>query len=108
MTWEKAENILNNIFLSLAIRRGTFFADPSFGSRLHELKRHKNTPEAASLATGYCREALQWIIDMGKATGFDIEVERDTGEAPHRLKILIRAYQADSPPVSFETYQEVA
>jgi len=107
MTFGESTDILNNIFLSLSVPKGSFFARTSFGSRLHELLRHKNTPETEALAKDYCREALQWLIDIGRSVSFDIETERDPDENPHRLKIKITATQADLSVVTFETYQEV-
>ena len=43
MTFHPAENIMNNIYLSLMIPKGSCFWNPEFGSRLHELKRSKDT-----------------------------------------------------------------
>lgn len=109
MTFEKAGdmNLPNNIFLSLQVPRGGFFARPEFGSRLHELLRMKNNPASSDLARDYCHEALQWLIDCGKVKAFDITVERVPDETPHRLKVRIVATKADLSQVIFETYQEV-
>ncbi|MCE5274872.1 MAG: phage GP46 family protein [Deltaproteobacteria bacterium] len=107
MTFEQATDIMNNIYLSLTVQRGSFFARPGFGSRLHLLRREKNTDQAAALAKDYCREALQWLIDCGRAREIAVDVERDPDEDPHRLKVRIQVTQADLSPVTFETYQEV-
>lgn len=107
MTFTAAETILNNIYLSLMVKKGGWFFNPAFGSRLHELARAKNTDQTAELAKEYCREALQWIIDAGRATTIEVDVERDTTEDLHRLKICVRAVQAGGRVVTFETFQEV-
>lgn len=107
MTFGRSDDILNNIFLSLMVKKGSFFARPSFGSRLHELARNKNNAANEALAKDYCAEALQWLIDTGKAVSFDIQTERDPAGDHHRLKIQITAVQADLSIVTFETYQEV-
>ena len=107
MTFEPAENVLNNIYLSLAIPRGSLFCAAAFGSRLHLLARSKNTPEAAALAKDYCLEALQWLIDCGRVVSIDIAIERNPEEDPHRLKAHIQAVQADQTVVTFDTFQEV-
>lgn len=107
MTLNPAESIMNNIFLSLEIPQGSCFWDPEFGSRLHELKRSKNTERTAELSRQYCEEALQWIIDAGRAKSIEVVTERDRSASPHRLKILVQAVQADGRKVSFETFQEV-
>ncbi len=100
MTFDQAtdRNLSNNIFLSLAVRRGSFFQNPSFGSRLYLLLRKKNSAQTAALAKEYVREALQWI---------DITVERDTTVNLSRLKLLIQATKADGETVTFTTFTEV-
>lgn len=107
MTFEPAENVLNNIYLSLAIPRGALFCAPAFGSRLHVLARAKNTPQSAALAKDYCLEALQWLIDCGRVKSIDVTIERDPDDDPHRLKAHIQAVQADQTVVTFDTFQEV-
>lgn len=107
MTFEKADTIMNNIYLSLMIPRGSFFQNPDFGSRLHLLLRAKNTANTEMLAKEYCKEALQWITDTGKAKKIEVITERDRTQDLHRLKVLIRATQADGQQVTFETFLEV-
>jgi len=109
MTFDKAEegNLLNNIYLSLAVRRGAFFQNPGFGSRLHLLKRGKNTPRTEAMGIEYCREALQWLIDVGRCSGFNIDAERDRSQNLNRLKLLIEATKADGDVVAFTHFVEV-
>jgi phage gp46-like protein len=109
MTFDQAtdRNLSNNIFLSLAVRRGSFFQNPSFGSRLYLLLRKKNSAQTAALAKEYVREALQWIVDAGRASAIDITVERDTTVDLSRLKLLIQATKADGETVTFTTFTEV-
>ncbi len=107
MTFDKADSIFNNVFLSLTIDKGSFFADPDFGSRLYLLKRAKNTEQTARLARDYCREALQWLLDTGRATAVDIHTQRDRTQDLNRLKLLVEVTQADGRQVSFETFMEV-
>jgi len=105
MTFDKAENIFNNIYLSIKIRRGSFFVNPEFGSRLHLLK--KNTPRAAGLAEEYVKEALQWLLDTGRATTVEVYAERDTLQDASRLKLLVEVTQPDGAIVPFEDFVEV-
>ena len=107
MTFNKADNIMNNVYLSLMIRRGSFFQNPDFGSRLHLLKRAKNTERTAALAEEYCKEALQWLLNIGRATKINIYSERDRLRDLNRLKLLIEVTQADGRQISFETFAEV-
>jgi phage gp46-like protein len=107
MTFDKADNILNNIFLSLMVPKGSFFQAPDFGSRLHLLKRAKNTEKTAALAEEYCKEALQWLIDTGRAKKIEVFSQRDRLQDLNRLKLLVEVTQADGRQVSFETFVEV-
>lgn len=107
MTFDKADNIFNNVFLSLMIEKGSFFQNPDFGSRLHLLKRAKNTEKTAALAEEYCKEALQWLIDTGRAKKIEVFTQRDRLQDLNRLKLLIEVTQSDGKPVSFETFVEV-
>jgi phage gp46-like protein len=108
MTFEKAEDIMNNIYLSLMVRRGSWFQNPDFGSRLHLLTRAKNTAQTQALAEDYYREALQWLIDCGRATKIEVYTERNPSENLYRLKVQVTVTQADGNEVTFETFQEVA
>jgi len=107
MTFHKAENILNNVFLSLAVPRGGWWFNPQFGSRLHLLRREKNTERTAILAREYCKEALQWLITARRAQKIEVATERDIWTDPHRLKAHIEVTQADGRQVTFETFVEV-
>jgi len=102
MSFDQATNIFNNIYLSLKVRRGSWFFDPQFGSRLHLLK--KNTPRAASLAEEYAREALQWLLDTGRATEIDVLAERDTLQDVSRLKLLVEVTQADGEQIVYTDF----
>ncbi|MFH1028478.1 MAG: phage GP46 family protein [Pseudomonadota bacterium] len=107
MTYEPAETIMNNVYLSLMIERGSLFVNPEFGSRLHLLRRAKNTANTEILAREYCREALQWLLDSGRATDIQIESERDRTQDLHRLKLRVVVTQTNGRAVTFETFVEV-
>ena len=107
MTFEKADNILNNVFLSMMIPKGGWVFNPDFGSRLHLLQRAKNTDQTAALARGYCKEALQWLLDVGRATKIEVATERDREVNLNRLKALIEVTQANKEIISFVTFIEV-
>lgn len=48
---------------------------PLIGSRLWLLERAKRTQETLTRAQDYITEALQWLIDDGVVSAFEIEVE---------------------------------
>jgi phage gp46-like protein len=71
-TLNNADTLLNAVLLSLHIKRGSFFLNPDFGSRLHELKS-TSSPDVA-LAKQYALESLEWLITVKKITTLDIIV----------------------------------
>jgi len=108
MTYEKVTTLMNNIYLSLKVDKGSFFADTNFGSRLYLLRRSKNTPTTMQLAVDYCKEALQWLIDESKASAVEVFAERDRLQDLHRLKLLIEVTPVSgADPVAFSTFIEV-
>lgn len=109
MTFNQAKhgNLMNNIYLSLAVKKGSWFQDLNFGSRLHLLQRAKNTEQTAALTEEYCKEALQWLIDTGRAKKIEVYSERDRLQDLHRLKLLVVVTKMDGEPVSFDTFVEV-
>jgi len=104
-TFDKAGDIFNNIYLSLSIKKGSWWQDPEFG--LRERGRMKNTESNARLVREDCKQALQWIIAAGRATSINVITERDRTQNLNRLKILVEATQADGQKVTFETFKEV-
>lgn len=107
MTFDPAEDIMNNVFLSLMVKQGSWFQNPEFGSRLHLLQRAKNTEKTAALAEEYCKEALQWLIDTGRATSVAVHTQRDRTQDLHRLKFIVEVTEANGRQVTFERFVEV-
>lgn len=104
-TFDKSGDIFNNIFLSLSIKQGSWWIDPAFG--LRDRGRMKNTESNARLVREDCKQALQWIIESGRAKEINVITERDRSQDLSRLKILVEATQADGQLVTFETFKEV-
>jgi len=105
MTWDACTTISNNIYLSLAVERGSWFHNPAFG--LRKRVRMKNTESTAALIRHDYKEALQWLIDTGRAKSVEVYSERDPSVDLHRLKLMVEVTQADGRVVSFETFREV-
>lgn len=113
MTYDKAENsnLMNNVWLSLMIPRGGFFQNPDFG--LRPRNRQKNTARNANLVVEDYKEALQWLLDTGKAKEINVYTERDrspnggTTQSLNRLKMLVEVTPAAGDKVTFERFVEV-
>lgn len=99
-----SSDIMNNIYLSLAIERGSWWFNPDFG--LRPINRMKNTEQTARLIEVYIREALQWLLDMGRAKSIDVYLKRDSSVSG-RICAVIEAVQTDGLAVQYSHYIEV-
>lgn len=73
-TGQRCTSLHNAVWLRLRIRRGSYWASPQMGSRLHELARAKDTPQTRTLARQYAEQALQPLIDDKRATAVSVTV----------------------------------
>lgn len=102
LSYERDDTIATDIALSLLVRRGAFFADPGFG--LPELPK-KLTDQNVALVSDYCRQALQWLKDIGRAKSIEVLAER---VRPDRVSVLVTAVQAaNNRTVTFQTFVPV-
>ncbi|OGQ60735.1 MAG: hypothetical protein A3J24_06385 [Deltaproteobacteria bacterium RIFCSPLOWO2_02_FULL_53_8] len=97
-------DIMNNIYLSLSIAKGSWAFSPDFGSRLHLLQRAKATNHTASTAKDYCIEALKWLLDNGRADSIEVETELDKGNG--RLGCIVTAVQKGQK-ITYEHFIQV-
>lgn len=65
---DPAGGLLNAAYLRLAVPLGSWFADATLGSRLHELVREKDVPRVERLAQQYATDALAPLLADGRAT----------------------------------------
>ncbi|MDR2551461.1 MAG: phage GP46 family protein [Desulfobulbus sp.] len=105
MSWDACDSLVNNVFLSLAVERGSWWHNPEFG--LRKRRRLKNTESTAALIRHDYLDALQWLIDTKKALEVEVEVWRDRAIDLHRMLIAIEVRQADNRRVSFTVFREV-
>jgi phage gp46-like protein len=105
LTFGKADTIINNVFLSLSVVQGSWFANPQFGMRKRE--RMKNTEQNARLVAEDAKAALKWLVDTGRATAVEVSAQRDRTQDVSRLKLLVEVTQADGRSVTFEKFVEV-
>lgn len=103
MTFEKATDYANNLFLSLSIPRGAFFVAPSFGSRLYLLPREKNIASVEAKVPGYVKEALQWMLDAGRLKSVSTVTER----IGNRLNYRVDAVDARGRKLEFKNFVDI-
>lgn len=104
VSFEKSSGLFNNVFLSLAIGEGDWWFDPSFG--LKKRKRLKNTPATARLLEKDHRDALQWMLDTGRATTVTV-VASPVDNDRFRLQLHIEVTAADGEVVTYDKFVEV-
>ncbi|WP_416053137.1 phage GP46 family protein [Cupriavidus basilensis] len=75
-TGTRTSTLANAVYLRLATPLGSYWADPTLGSRLHELAREKDVARVAILAKQYAEEALAPLVKDGRARSIVVETER--------------------------------
>lgn len=73
---DPAGGLANAVYLRLMVPLSSYWKDPSLGSRLHEIQREKDLSRVGLLAKQYAEQALQPIIDDGRATAIEVEPEQ--------------------------------
>ncbi len=73
-TGERISSLANAVYLRLMTPLGTWWADPSVGSRLHELEREKDVARVRRLAVQYAEQALQPLVADGRARAVSVTV----------------------------------
>lgn len=104
LTGERISSLHNAVYLRLMIPLGSYWAAPELGSLLHTLRREKDRPRVGRLAVQYAREALQGLVDDGRAVAIDV-----TSELPHdgRLLLLIEVTDAGGRTQTFKHHVQV-
>jgi phage gp46-like protein len=97
-TREPAGGLANAIYLRLMTPLGSYWADPTLGSRLHELQREKDLPRIALLAKQYAEQALAPIRADGRALAIEVSTERQA----NRLALLINVDSASGERLTFQ------
>jgi len=96
---DPAGGLANACYLRLSVPLGSYWADKTLGSRLHELQREKDLARVAMLAKQYAEQALAPIIADGRATSITVSTEQ-----PHngRLHLLIEVIAASGETLTFK------
>ncbi|MGS0980648.1 phage GP46 family protein [Burkholderia glumae] len=72
-TGTRTQSLANAVYLRLQTPFGSYWADPTLGSRLHELEREKDTPRVRKLAVQYAEQALQPLLDDQRASDITVD-----------------------------------
>ncbi|UTH76017.1 phage GP46 family protein [Chromobacterium sp. IIBBL 290-4] len=70
------DTLANAVYLRLMTPLGGWWADPTLGSRLHELSRSKDSSRIDLLACQYAEQALQPLQQDGRASRIQVSSQR--------------------------------
>ncbi len=74
-TGARTTTLSNAVYLRLQTPLGKYWADPTLGSRLDELKREKDVARVRGLAKQYAEQALQPLLDAGRASSITVTAQ---------------------------------
>lgn len=100
---DPANGLANAVYLRIATPLGSYWADPTMGSRLHELTREKDVPRVERLAKQYCEQALQPLLDDGRVLSLNVATQRKPG----RLHVRVELIDAHHVTQTFEMHVKV-
>lgn len=98
-------DLSNAVYLRIMVPLGSYWADPTLGSKLYLLRRAKDIERNKTLAIQYTREALQPLIDDKRADRIDVSA---VWAHDGRLQLLGEVYQAGQQVAAFAHYVKVA
>ncbi|AZE10168.1 Bacteriophage protein GP46 [Pseudomonas chlororaphis subsp. aureofaciens] len=84
LTGQRINTLANAVYIRLMTPLGTWWKDPTLGSRLHELRREKDRPRVGILAKQYAEQALQPLLDDDRAKAITVSIEQ-----PHNGWLLL-------------------
>jgi phage gp46-like protein len=95
--WASVEQLVR---MSIGTDRGTWHADPSFGSDLWHLRRAGKTDgETAGTLERMVRESLQWLVSARIALSVDCKAERN---GKNRIGYTVTVKKPDGGSISIK------
>lgn len=105
---DPAGGLANAVYLRLMTPLGSWFGDPSLGSRLHELQREKDVARVEFLGNQYARDALRPLLVDGRAASLEVETRREKdASGAGRLLLAVRVTDAHGAARVFKVYVKV-
>ena len=92
-TGNRIRHLGNAVYVRLTTPKGSYWADPLLGSRLHELAREKDVARVRVLARQYAEEALAPLVRDSRARSVTVTTEDtpkdETGSGRMLLYIVV-------------------
>ena len=94
--------LANAAYVRLMTPLGSYWADPTLGSRLHELQRQKDLSRYQVLAKQYAEAALKPLLADGRASQIDVTVDHiKDATGGGRLYLVIVIYAVGGEQTTF-------
>lgn len=102
---ERTNSLANAVYLRLMTPLGSWWGDPTLGSRLHELERELDVTRVRVLAKQYAEQALAPLVDSGRARSVTV-----TAAHPRNgwCELLVGVIDATGQPHNFKHPVSVA
>ena len=104
LTFTKNTDIRTDVWLSLMIKKGSWFVNPEFGCELFKIKKVTNSN--LMLVKEYCLAALEWLIVTSRASSTDCTVVRDP-RTYNRYAIDLTVTQANGIKLFYQLFSDV-
>jgi phage gp46-like protein len=98
-------DLSNAVYLRITVPLGSYWADPTLGSKLYTLIGSKDVSRNRSLAIQYATTALQPLIDSKRADALSIDAEMN---GAGRLCVFGTVYQSGVVVAKFSTFVKVS
>lgn len=97
------DDLSNAVYLRIVTPLGSYWADPSLGSKLYLLQREKALQPARVLAEQYVRLALQPLIDDQRVDRIDVALgEFEDASGTTRLPLRVSVYRGGLLAAQFD------
>lgn len=102
---DPAGGLANAIYLRLTTPLGSWWADKTFGSRLHEIKREKDLTRVGIQAQQFVEMALQPLLDDGRVKSVNSSVQQ---AHDGRALLSVEVIAATGVKLVFNQFMKVA
>lgn len=99
-----ADQIKEEVQMSLTVAKGSFYKKPEFGHRFKELAREVASENTRSRAETYALEALQWMLDYKHLRSVDATA---TYAENNKLLIHVECVAYNGNLIEFKRFVEV-
>ena len=95
----ETQTLSNAVYLRLMVPFGSYWANPTLGSKLHLLQREKDVSRVRVLAKQYAEEALAPLANDGRATNITVTASQGN---PGWLILLVEVVSAANQKQTFK------